>query len=142
MHAPVQWLSLYRKYGIPFLEIAHQGIDLAIQSGEHRVVDPGLLHKFELTLNIAIEANEVQTTVCAVIDHDIFQAMAIRTATSQDAVTVRRVQSGRRIRAERITRIGAADVGSDWASDAVRIFAVVAEVVFVLQRGIILLGTE
>src|SRR5258708_1290543 len=135
MHALTQWLSLHCKYGIPFLEIPHQGIDLAVQAGEHRVVDPGLLHKFELTLNIAIEADEVQATLRAVVDHDIFQAMAIRTATSQDAVTVRRVQSGGRIRAERITRIGAADVGSDWTGNAVRIFGVVGEVVFVLKRG-------
>ena len=133
VHAVAQGLSLHSENSITFLEIAHQRIDLAIQAGKYGVVDPSLLHKFEF----AIETDKVQTPVGAVVDHGILEMTSIGTSPAQNAVAVCRVQSRRRIWAQCIARIGAANVRSDRASKAVGIFIEVGEIVFIAKGRII-----
>src|SRR5438132_11540372 len=62
---------------------------------------------------------------------------SIGTAPAQNAVAVCRVQSRRRIWAQCIARIGAANVRSDRASKAVGIFIEVGEIVFIAKGRII-----
>lgn len=48
-----------------------------MESGEGRAVNPSLLDELELTLDVAVEADEVQTALRAVIIKFIFQPVSV-----------------------------------------------------------------
>jgi hypothetical protein len=57
--------------------IADDGISLVVESAEYCVVDPGLLDKFELTLDVRINADKVQPSFRMVSDEAVADAMPV-----------------------------------------------------------------
>ncbi len=76
---------------------------------------PGLLHEFELALDIAIEAHKHQAVILAFLRH-------IGTADAQDAVTIADVDLILRAGIKTVARIGPADMGAKRAPQPLWIF--------------------
>ena len=91
MYSGAQRLPLDGEERVPLREIADQWIDLLIQASEYGIVDPGLLNKLELTLDITIEADEMKTAFFPIIHQRIGQAGPVGASSTQYTVTVRRI---------------------------------------------------
>src|SRR5829696_3855140 len=112
-------------------------VHLTAKAAEHRIVEPRLLNELELPLNVAVEADEKQTTLDVIVNARVGGSFPVGASAPQNAVTICRGQGRFRVGAQRVARVGAANVRADWTGEAVYVLLVIAEVIFLLERGII-----
>ena len=111
------------------------------------VIGPLVLHKFELPLNIGIEANELQASLFAIV-HAANQFPGVKgglqrrakiASPTKDPVAVGDAHgTGGVVVGHGIAGIGAADVGAQGAAEAVGVFFCIQKIV--LGLGIFRLG--
>ena len=90
-------LALDRENAIAPRQVADQRVDFAFQASEYGIVDPGLLDKFKLAFDVAIQTNEMQASLDGIVHQRVFNVVAVRASATQDAMAVGGVQSRRRI---------------------------------------------
>ena len=68
MNPFAQRLGFYSKKTVAFGQIADQWINFTIKAAEYWTVNPSLLDKLKLPLDITIQTDEMQTSFCAIVD--------------------------------------------------------------------------
>ena len=108
--------------------VAGDRIALVLQSMKIASQHPGLLQKFELSLDVAVHAHEEESWFrAAVISAMVWAAYA------QYPMTVRDANLRLRPWFKSIAGIGTADMRPEWATQAVRVFCTKQEVVVLLD---------
>src|SRR6266480_2063860 len=113
-----------------------QRVRVVIQAVERRVVQPGVLHELELPGQAGGQADEVDAGRLA---GAVPGSRAVAAAAADEAVEAIYVQgrAGSRLRVQRVTRIGPADVRAERAGHSQRVGVVIAEVVVGGERWVV-----
>src|SRR4051794_4722655 len=124
-HGPVAgWYAM----GIGGEPAADQGITLVGKPVERGALGPGLLHEFELPLQVPVQAQEEQARLLPAFRQ-------VRSADTKEAVAVGDVELLARAGVEALARIGTTNVGTIRAFEPLWVLGAEQEVVVRLERG-------
>ena len=121
---------MHREYVVTLSQISNDGVDLAVESAEDWIVNPGLLHEFKLALDVAVQTKKMQTAIDTIFPVRVFRTMAVGSTSPQDAMAIRGCQGGSAIRAKRVARIGTPHVRTDRTLETERIAVAIAKIVY------------
>jgi hypothetical protein len=83
-------------------DISNQRIDFSVKSAEDWIVDPCLLHKLKLALDISVEAEKKQPAIYMIRNSRIARTMSVGSTTAQNSMTIGRSKRFVAVGTERI----------------------------------------